>query len=49
MDTLLYAMLFERNDGALDQMKLLFKERSYLQIGGNETIGMGWFAINILE
>lgn len=48
-DTILYAMLFERKDGTLDQVKDLFKDRPYLQLGGNETVGMGWFAVSILE
>ena len=49
-DTLLYAMLFERKDGTLSQIKSLFDSRPYLQLGGNETVGMGWFAVKtILE
>lgn len=47
-DTLLYSMLFERKDGALDKIEGLFKSKPYLQLGGNETVGMGWFAVRIL-
>lgn len=48
-DTLMYAMIFERNDGALDNVKSMFESRPYLQLGGNETVGMGWFAVKILD
>jgi len=48
-DTLFYAMLFERKDGTLSQIIGLFEDRPYLQLGGNETVGMGWFAVNIPE
>ncbi|OQB28966.1 MAG: CRISPR system Cmr subunit Cmr4 [Euryarchaeota archaeon ADurb.Bin190] len=47
-DTLLYAMLFEKKDGTLSQIKSLFDSRSYLQLGGNETVGMGWFAVKTI-
>lgn len=48
-DTLMYAMVFERNGGALNNVKSMFESRPYLQLGGNETVGMGWFAVKILE
>jgi len=49
-DTLLYAMLFERKEKTLSRIKSLFDSRPYLQLGGNETVGMGWFAVKtILE
>jgi len=41
-------MLFERKENALDDIKGLFNSRPYLQLGGNETVGMGWFAVSIL-
>jgi CRISPR-associated protein Cmr4 len=51
-DTLLYSMLFERKENALDDIKGMFNNsnnsRPYLQLGGNETVGMGWFAVSIL-
>ncbi len=50
-DTLLYCFLAERSDGA-DLTGILGKlfpdERPYLQAGGNETIGQGWFAVQLL-
>ncbi|MDI9617276.1 MAG: type III-B CRISPR module RAMP protein Cmr4 [Methanothrix sp.] len=48
-DTLMYAMVFERRDGALERLKSMFQDNPYLQLGGNETVGMGWFAVKILE
>jgi CRISPR-associated protein Cmr4 len=44
-DTLLYTMIFERCDGSLAPLRRLVVEQPYLQIGGNETVGMGWFAL----
>jgi len=49
-DTLMYALLSERNgSNALGQVKALFDERLYLQTGGNETVGQGWFAVQWLD
>ena len=48
-DALLYTLLTERQDGALDAVLDLFKDRPYLQVGGNETVGMGWFAVALPE
>lgn len=46
-DTLMYAVLAERNSGAgtLTAIGPTFDHRPYLQIGGNETVGQGWFAV----
>ncbi|MCX8207740.1 MAG: type III-B CRISPR module RAMP protein Cmr4 [Methanothrix sp.] len=48
-DTLMYAMVFERRDNALNKVRSMFESNPYLQLGGNETVGMGWFAVKILE
>ncbi len=48
-DTLMYALLSERRTGAVESVKSLFDERPYLQVGGNETVGQGWFAVKCLE
>lgn len=45
-DSLFYWLLAERSDGALEKIKSLFSARPYLQVGGNETIGHGWFAVS---
>lgn len=47
-DTLMYMLLMERFDGAISKVKALFKDRPYLQVGGNETVGQGWFALKLL-
>ncbi len=45
-DTLMYAMVAGRSGEALESLDHLFPEGgSYLQVGGNETIGQGWFAV----
>jgi CRISPR-associated protein Cmr4 len=49
-DSLFYCLLAERTaNGALDLVKNLFKDRPYLQVGGNETVGQGWFAVKFVE
>lgn len=44
-DSLFYCLLAERGANALASMKSLFKDHPYLQAGGNETVGQGWFAV----
>jgi CRISPR-associated protein Cmr4 len=46
-DTLFYTLLAERGANAIAPVKQLFASRPYLQLGGNETVGMGWFAVSI--
>lgn len=45
-DSLFYWLLAERSAGALAEVKELFGKRPYIQVGGNETIGHGWFALS---
>lgn len=47
-DTLFYALLFARDkkESDLDEVKGIFLDRPYLQVGGNETIGQGWCTVN---
>ncbi len=45
-DSLFYLLLAERSDGALEKIKALFANKPYLQAGGNETVGHGWFAMS---
>lgn len=44
-DALFFAVLAERKEGAIAAMTELFKKQPYLQMGGNETVGAGWFAL----
>ena len=47
-DTVMYAVVMGRNDDAVGALDLLFPESDpYLQAGGNETIGHGWFAVRV--
>ncbi len=45
-DTVMYALLVGRSDSVFEALKLLFPDdRGYLQVGGNETVGQGWFQV----
>jgi CRISPR-associated protein Cmr4 len=44
-DTVMYTLLIERMDGSIAKVRKLLKVRPYLQVGGNETVGHGWFAL----
>lgn len=46
-ETLMYALLAERmaDTGSLKPIQNIFQNRPYLQVGGNETVGQGWFNI----
>ena len=49
-DTLMYALVVERTGGALSALSLLFPPgQAYLQAGGNETVGQGWFAVTVRQ
>jgi CRISPR-associated protein Cmr4 len=50
-DSLFYALLIPRPGAsdALAELRQLFAERSYLQVGGNETVGQGWCAVTWLD
>lgn len=49
-DTVLYALITGRSDTALDTLDTLFPDGDpYLQAGGNETVGQGWFAVDVLK
>ena len=48
-DTVMYALVVARDDNALGVLCELFTETDpYMQTGGNETVGQGWFAITVL-
>ena len=45
-DTVMYAVVSGRNGDAVAALNELFpSEDPYLQAGGNETVGQGWFAV----
>jgi CRISPR-associated protein Cmr4 len=46
-DTVMYALIAERNEGGVAELRAMFKERPYLQAGGNETIGQGVFLVRL--
>jgi CRISPR-associated protein Cmr4 len=48
-DTLMYAIVASRGDLARQAVDSLFQSDPYLQIGGNETVGEGWYAVSIID
>lgn len=49
-DSLFYSLLADRNGGSsLSDIQRLLTTPPYIQVGGNETIGQGWFAVRMLE
>ncbi|MFA7061726.1 MAG: type III-B CRISPR module RAMP protein Cmr4 [Pedobacter sp.] len=47
-DTLLYCTIIERQTGGVNDARTLLNNQPYLQLGGNETVGQGWFALSLL-
>ena len=49
-DTVMYALIAGRRDRDLELLGRLFPEGArYLQAGGNETVGQGWFSVVRLD
>jgi CRISPR-associated protein Cmr4 len=48
-DTLMYFIVGDRSDGAAAKIAAHLAGRRYLQTGGNETVGQGWFAVRRVE
>ncbi len=49
-DSLFYSLLADRNGGSsLEEVSRLFQQRPYVQVGGNETVGQGWLAVQTLK
>lgn len=50
-DAVFYAILLARVDkeDSLAQLKEIFRDKPYLQVGGNETVGQGWCAVTWLD
>ncbi len=47
-DTVMYALVMGRREAAIGALETLFPEDDpYLQAGGNETIGQGWFGVSV--
>jgi len=47
-DTVMYALVAGRDDEVLKALDTLFPGADpYLQVGGNETLGQGWFAVTV--
>ena len=49
-DTLMYTLVLARQDEAITALQTLFPpDEAYLQVGGNETVGQGWFAVTLRQ
>lgn len=50
-DALFYALLLARpgNEDSLRSLTDMYQQISYLQVGGNETVGQGWCAVSFLH
>jgi CRISPR-associated protein Cmr4 len=48
-DTLMYFLVGERADAAAAALVAHLANRRYLQAGGNETVGQGWFAVRHVD
>ena len=47
-DTIMHAIVMGRSKEAIQTLDILFPEDDpYLQAGGNETVGQGWFAVSV--
>ena len=47
-DTVMYALIAARGDEALGALDTLFPDADpYVQAGGNETVGHGWFGVTV--
>jgi CRISPR-associated protein Cmr4 len=44
-DTVMWMVLSERSAGATEQLTGAMNNKTYVQMGGNETIGQGWFSV----
>ncbi|MEX1028028.1 MAG: type III-B CRISPR module RAMP protein Cmr4 [Candidatus Paceibacterota bacterium] len=49
-DSLFYSLLADRNGGqSLKEIEKLLDVLPYIQVGGNETVGQGWFAVKHVQ
>ena len=47
-DAFMHGLVLGRNSNAIEALHKLFPEDDpYLQVGGNETVGQGWFAVKV--
>ena len=44
-DSVFYTIVMERKTGMLNKINAKIEDKPYIQLGGNETVGQGWFNI----
>jgi len=48
-DTLMYSLLGERTaDSGIGDLEILLNTKGFIQAGGNETVGQGWFGVRVV-
>jgi len=47
-DALLYTMLMGKNEDVGSVLGMFSGDKKFIQIGGNETVGMGWCSVQVL-
>lgn len=48
-DTVMYALLLSRKEEPLATVRRMFDSDHYLQVGGNASVGQGWFVVSVLD
>ncbi len=48
-ETIMYMLVGERKEGSLQDFQHHLSDHPYVQMGGNETIGQGWFRMHDLK
>lgn len=46
-DSIFYSLIFSKDDFAMKEFSDIVSNSPYIQIGGNESIGQGWFKIEL--
>ena len=48
-DTVMSALLIARRGDALANVRAQLDSSTWLQTGGNETVGQGWFKLSVID
>jgi len=48
-DSIFYTIVMERNPNMLGRIETMICDNPYVQVGGNETVGQGWFNVSKIE
>jgi len=48
-DSIFYTIVMERKKNMLEKIEAMIGDNPYVQVGGNETVGQGWFNVSKIE